>query len=325
MDPNTDLAHTAKNLMVAFRSSPYGTFNHAHANHNAFNILFAGKPLLYSTGYYIAYGDDHFKGWYIHSRGHNTVLIDGKGQEFSPEGYGWIARYLHGERISYCLGDASRAYGGAGLKRFRRHVALLRPSTIVVYDELEAGRPAQWTWLLHSHEKMAADAAAQQLTADTAAAHARVDLMGSVPLEITIDDQFDPPADNWRGVKDKDGSVKQYANQWHAKADATRKLQRMRYLAVIDVSPASGQAQPAAVSTGDDGWLTLGQWRIRAELDTAKPATLEVRHSDGKTVLAADVPESTVQGQTSPVGVATILVEVRGGKIEKQRSVDEAP
>ena len=321
---HTDLGNTDKNLMVALRSSPYGSFNHAHADQNAFNVLFAGQPLFYSSGYYIAYGDDHFKEWYKHSRGHNTVLIDGKGQEFGPEGYGWIARYLDGRRVTYCLGDASRAYGRAGLKRYRRHLALLRPSTVVVYDELEADHSAQWTWLLHSPSAMSVEGQ-QKLVGATGAAAARVDVMGSVPLRIEVDDRFDPPADNWRGVKERDGSIKQYANQWHARVDATQKLKRMRYLAVVQIAPSGEDAGVKDVVRREDGWLTVGQWRIRAELDASKPASLEVRSADGSTTLAADAPATDVGGKPRPVGCASVLAETEAGESTIQTSEDQLP
>ena len=66
--------------MVAFRSSPYGAFNHMHACQNGFNILYGGERLFSNSGYYLTYGDAHFKGWYTATRGHNSVLIDDQGQ-----------------------------------------------------------------------------------------------------------------------------------------------------------------------------------------------------------------------------------------------------
>ena len=83
----------------------------------------------------------------------NGVLVDGKGQPRSDKSYGWIPRFLDSSQISYSVGDASRAYPGTGLDYFRRHLILLRPSVVVVYDVLKADHPAQWQWLLHSdHE-----------------------------------------------------------------------------------------------------------------------------------------------------------------------------
>ena len=100
---------------------------------------------------------------YRHTRAHNTLLIDGIGQPFSTKGYGKVVRMLWATH-SYCLGDASNAYSGISeypmwienfrnakigqsaengfgetpLKKYRRHLFLLHPDIVVVYDELEA-------------------------------------------------------------------------------------------------------------------------------------------------------------------------------------------
>jgi hypothetical protein len=237
---HTDLANTAKNLMVAFRSSPFGSFNHAHADQNSFNILFGGERLFSNSGYYIGYGDDHFKGWYIHSRGHNTVLIDNKGQSTgTPNAYGQVIRYLHDESITYCLGDASNAYGDAGLTLFRRHVALLRPSTVVIYDELEANHRAQWSWLLHCEERISADAANNRLDATTSTARSRVDFFAATALNFNVHNRFDPPALNWR-KRTSGGKLVEYPDQWHVAVSPTAKAAKMRYLAVVQVLDREG-------------------------------------------------------------------------------------
>ena len=51
--------------MVTMRSSPYAqTHGHMHADQNAFNLLYGGLPLFYSSGYYITMGDPHTVDWY---------------------------------------------------------------------------------------------------------------------------------------------------------------------------------------------------------------------------------------------------------------------
>ena len=95
----------------------------------------------------------------------------------SSKAFGWIPRFLDGEKITYACGDASNAYTGTpspqwwdrvkeagvdwqeqfgdnSLKRFRRHLLFLRPSLIVVYDELEASEPVRWDWMLHCRKTM---------------------------------------------------------------------------------------------------------------------------------------------------------------------------
>lgn len=98
------------------------------------------------------------------------------GQRIGVEGYGWIPRHYVGEKIGYVVGDASNAYGKvtselwkkrareAGielspengwddvpLKMFRRHIVELgKSSYTLIYDELEAGEPVTWSYLLHT-------------------------------------------------------------------------------------------------------------------------------------------------------------------------------
>lgn len=285
---HTDLANTPKNLMLAFRSSPFGSFNHAHADQNSFNILFGGKRVFSNSGYYIGYGDAHFKGWYIHSRGHNTVLIDGKGQlTGSPNGYGQVIRYMHNDDVTYCLGDASNAYGNAGLTRFRRHVAFLRPSTVVIYDELEADHPARWSWLLHCDDRILREADSDRLTATTSTANSRVDFFAATPLSFNVHNRFDPPAVNWRN-RTSDGELVEYPNQWHAAVSPVEKVDKMRYLTVIQVLGLdSTKPFDSAEMTGDN-IVRVGPWSIEAGLDPAAPAALEIRGDDGQAVLTAN-------------------------------------
>lgn len=280
---HTDLANTQKNLMVAFRSSPYGSYNHAHANQNSFNILFGGKRVFSNSGYYIGYGDAHFKGWYIHSRGHNTVLIDGKGQlTASPEGYGQVIRYLHDDRITYCLGDASNAYGDAGLTRFRRHVVLLRPSTVVIYDELEADHAAEWSWLLHCPDEILCEEESGTLKATTATARSRVDFFAAIPLKFNVHNRFAPPALNWR-KRTSGGKVIEYPDQWHATVSPRQKVARMRYLAVIQVIGRE-KAETLGTAEVSGNAVSFGPWSIAAGLDAAGPVALYVG-KDGQPVL----------------------------------------
>ncbi len=317
-----------RNLMVAFRSSPFGSFNHMHADQNSFNILYGGRRVFASSGYYIAYGDEHFRGWYKHSIGHNTVLIDGKGQSFSTEGYGWIPRFLHGERLSYCVGDASNGYGEAGLTRFRRHVALLRPGLVVVYDELEADHPALWTWLLHSPAELQRESEQMDLAAQTETCRARVTVHGSGPLSLSVDSAFDPPAENWRGVKNSDGSLKEYPDQWHARVVPQERLAAWRCLALIRLAAASEVLPDVAGTRDADGWIEAGGWQIRAELDPNRRARLEVRSSDGRAGLTSAGGGVVCAGQSYAAAApdnALLVERAEAGTVIRKETGDELP
>jgi len=322
---HTNLADTPRNTMVAFRSSPYGSFNHMHANQNSFHILLGGKRVFQNSGYYICYNDEHWRGWYKHTRGHNTVLIDGRGQTFGAEGYGWVARFLDGRRISYCLGDASQAYGDAGLTRFRRHLVFLRPGTVMVYDDLEADHDAEWTWLLHSDRRMSVAGQARRLQLRTAAVQARVDVLGSDALQLSVDDRFDPPALNWRGRKWGGRVPREYPRQWHAKGSPAASSKGYRFLAVIQVH-ATGESALLCDLESEGGETRVGDWRVEAELDPTRKACLTVRHRNGKTALAADRASLRVGKKVYRSRPNTsVLVEVSGREPRVQRFSDEFP
>ncbi|HEX5025977.1 MAG TPA: DUF4962 domain-containing protein, partial [Agriterribacter sp.] len=160
---HTDPAHTKNDIMVTMRSSPFGAYGHILADQNTFNILCGGKRLFYRTGYKVAMDDPHRLGWSKHTKSQNGILINGEGQPYSVDAYGNFSRFLQGTQLAYMKGDASNAYQSNqtkedyGLNKFYRHIVLLKPGIIVIYDELEARSDASWSWLMHSIEDMKLD------------------------------------------------------------------------------------------------------------------------------------------------------------------------
>jgi uncharacterized protein DUF4962/heparinase II/III-like protein len=347
---HTDLADTTNDLFVSFRSSPWGSLGHAHADQNTFNIVVGGERLFYSSGYKVSGRDDHVLGWYKHTRGHNGILIDGKGQPYGTEAYGWIPRFLHGERITYCVGDASQAYdteaaakeeegvshkepefiitsGRAGLTRFRRHVALFRPSTVVVYDELSADHDAEWSWLLHSMGPIRLEPDPHRLFASAANARSRVDLFGSVPLKLEVTNHFAVPAINWRGTTEHDEEVNYPDNQWHFTATSSRKTPNMRFLAIIQISREWDSSVFTEAAPDENGWVRVAGWQIRAELDAPKKPFLEAQSVDSTAAFATGRARITMGGKEYAPKLlgSALLIENTGDKRIVQEAVDELP
>ncbi|MGM0494731.1 MAG: DUF4962 domain-containing protein, partial [Armatimonadota bacterium] len=151
-------------VMLIFKSSWYGSFNHSHADQNHFVINAYGEPLLIDSGYYDWYGSDHDRNWTRQTKAHNSILVNGEGQPiFDITAKGEIVDYFESPVGCYTAGDATQAYKGK-LSKFVRHVLYVRPDTFVVIDELEAEEASTWTWAAHSLEEMQIDEQARTVT-----------------------------------------------------------------------------------------------------------------------------------------------------------------
>lgn len=304
----TDVTSAARNLMVNFRAGPYGSESHTHPAQNAFTLAFGGEPLFWRTGYYNG-GSEHNIHSYKSSRAHNTILADGLVQGFDQGAYAWIARFAHGERISYTLGDASAAYNGKhhyftipyqpdgtftnkvderrnspiatqengfgnpGVTRFRRHIALLRPHHVVIYDELEAKRPITWTFQLGTRQEMTQISDACFKTANShALGSARLFCSSAVKATLTNRFMGEP--------KDEENKRNgQNPPNWHALISTREPLPATRFLTILQVEPGKGLTDvPADTVSSGTGRIriTAGDYTITAELDARKPSYLEV-------------------------------------------------
>lgn len=332
---HTSLQDSKTNLMLSMRSSPFGSLGHTHAEQNGFNIAFGGKRLFYNTGYRVTMGDPHFLAWYKHTQGHNAVLIDGNGQPFNAGAYGWIPRFIHGNQISYAVGDASNAYSGFdegestdyGMKRFRRHYMILRPSIIVIYDELEADHDAEWSWLLHTDKGFITDAKKKTILAENRVANAQVSLFSSSDIKFVVTDQFSVPVENWIQKKDNESNLVEFPNQWHFKGVSKNKTAKMRYLAIIQVKDKTRDSVCEAVVFNEStkSW-SVGDWNIKAEMDIENLAKIEVSKNDGTVALASSgTLEFEGRKYKGEVAASSKLVEIINGEKVFQEVIDEIP
>lgn len=151
---HSSLADRGRNS-VYFKSSPYGSFSHSHADQNGFVINAAGQPLAIDSGYYDYYDSPHWRGWYKQTRAHNTVTFDGgQGQlHDTMAAKGKITQFETTPVFDLVTGDATQAYGGA-LTRAVRSMVYVRPGTLLVFDSLESSTPHSWEWNLHALKAM---------------------------------------------------------------------------------------------------------------------------------------------------------------------------
>ena len=329
---HTNVQDTKNDLFLSLRSSPFGPMSHTHADHNTFNIAYGGKRLFYNTGYRPAMGDPHFLGWYKHTQGHNAILIDGHGQPFSDGAFGWIPRNIQGEQISYAVGDASNAYSGIvdgkeidhGMKLFRRHYIMLRPSIIIIYDELEADHTAEWRWLLHNYNGFTMDAKTQTVFAENETAKAQVTLFSASDIQLNVTDQFSVPVDNWTNKINEDGDTLNFVNQWHFTAASKQKAEKMRYLAVMQIKP-DGRFEKIIKSI-DNGDITVGNYRIKASMNINEAAHIQINNIENT---LSFVSSGTLMFEKNKyIGTdikSAKLIEKKDGKIIFKEVLDEMP
>ena len=298
MDSLADYKH---GMYLSFRSSPFGSGSHTHSNQNAFNIHYNGIPVYRSVGYYLNFSDAHNLMSYRHTRAHNTILVDGIGQPFTTRAYGQITRMLHGENITYALGDASNAYcgiseypmwksnfdregitqtpdngfGKTSLKKFLRHVIVLDRDIVVLYDEMEAEKAVKWDWLLHSpvryNIKDNALVTHNEEGGFTATAH----VLSKLPCTYSQTNDFIEEPNEKLAIRGE--RLERY---WHLKA-TFKPSKSNRILTIITIDP-DGRKKHKIVHCNGIGNIEVDGWYISAELNVRKPAGIIITSKKNK-------------------------------------------
>jgi hypothetical protein len=309
------------NFFVAMRASPMGASGHMLADQNCFNMVYGGERLFYHTGYKVAMSAPHRRQYYMTTKSHNGILVDGEGQPCETEAFAWVEHFLDESDVAYAVGNASHAYDSekagvdAGVRGFKRHLLMLRPDILVIYDELEAVRPVSWTYLLHSYEPIEIEASAGTLRTQNGKGSAVVRLDASAGMEWAVTHEYPVPAVNWRKIKDENGKLLEYPdNAWHFSA-STDKLAKVRFVGIYKVSPTStdGKLLHEAAVEKDGGVYRVGDWEIRVALNTEERPGLIARRMDGGVVFASPgmtLPELETGEET---GSARLLVRESGG------------
>jgi hypothetical protein len=156
----TDLDDPSRDIALLFRSSPFGSVSHSHANNNDVIIHVAGKVMAMPSGYYDGYGSDHHVHWVWHTKSHNCLTLSDAPQLMqSHDSIGVIENAFEDDRIVYLRGTADASYPGRA-DRYRRHLLFLKGrSCFVMVDEFVAkpGVASAVQWNLHSWSRFRVD------------------------------------------------------------------------------------------------------------------------------------------------------------------------
>lgn len=263
---HSDITDPRNDTCLIFKSSPYGSVSHSHADQNAFVIMKGGTALAIPSGYYgPSYGKPHHAQWTRSTKANNCILVDNQGQTIrSADAQGAIVDFKDAPGYSYVAGDATPAYMGK-LKKWIRRILFLRPGLFLLLDEIEAPTPGKYQWMLHAFEKM--DINEAKVTSRRKGAALEVYLDCPQGLVLSQTDKFDTPYNY--GIPE--AYHKNKANHWHVTAETVEKSRIQRIAAVMVVFNQGERFQVqlqkrngwfGATASGDfrnvEGWIRVG-------------------------------------------------------------------
>jgi len=272
------LAEPDRDLMVAFKSSPYGGVSHSHCDQNSFAILKGGRALAITGGpRYPTHGSPFHKNYAQQTAAHNAILVDGKGQVRSgANAGGCLTDFQSTPHLGYVCGEAKDAYRDL-VTQARRHVLLVRPALVVIVDDLATPQPADFQWLLHARQPLELDESAQQFTSLRDGASMKVHLLTPGGLNFSQTDQWPmEPKEGFPKLKKPDPP-----KEWHFAAATRQKASHRRIAAVMFVADKQDQAQGAIRQVTADmmevqASLADGRATVRIDLSTRQAGTAPI-------------------------------------------------
>lgn len=157
------LTDSDEQIQMTFKSSPYGSYNHSHADQNSFIIQAFGEKLAIKGGYYDYYHSPHDMNITRATFAHNSVTYNGGyGQlddDFSAGGE--LVQFVNHLDFDSLTGAAASAYksdfnSDTNIDRFDRNMIYIRPDVFLVIDDLDAkgDTTASFDWWLNAEHAM---------------------------------------------------------------------------------------------------------------------------------------------------------------------------
>jgi hypothetical protein len=167
----THLHEPAQDVALIFRSSPYGSISHSHANNNDFILHVGGRCIAMPSGYYgvagSGYGSDHHAHWLWHTKSHNCLTLSDAPQIMrSHDSTGAIVHPFEDHHLVYFCGHADASYRDRAV-RCRRHMVFLKSHCVfIMVDEFVAvpGIVSALQWNLHGWDRFTVESTTQKST-----------------------------------------------------------------------------------------------------------------------------------------------------------------
>ena len=289
---NTTLRAAANNVQIRFKASPMGRQSHGHDPHNAFTLNAYGDQLLVNCVYRDWHGSPFHTQWCWSTRAQNALLVNGHGQKrHTAEPLGRIVAWETTDSVQHVAGEAAEAYGGL-LRRFTRHMLLIKPQTVLLVDELEANERSTFQWMFHALGRFSIDSRSRQVTLIRPRARMRIRFYWDGSLALRQWSGYEPAPD----VKFLRG--RRFPTQWHLEVASREPKTRGLFVAVMELQPV-GFDPPfdgVRVEAGADAYVV----RVRQEQDHAVVVRVK-RSSRAEPEEQAERIEILECGEASPL------------------------
>ncbi|HVM61286.1 MAG TPA: heparinase II/III family protein [Verrucomicrobiae bacterium] len=271
-------------IQITFKSSPYGSFSHSHADQNAFILNAYGEGLAINSAYREYHRSPLHKQWTWQTKSKNDLLIDGLGQKPQDKrATGKITRFEAKERYVWTTGDATVAYQSlhpkGRVQRVTRDLVFIDQRYVVLRDRVALATPGTLSWLLHAEKNLSWNATNDTafIRGDKAALTAQLVAPG-VTWHGSITDKFPVPIDP-KYVSGEVGSsyvTAKWSNQSHLTVESSAPASTFTVYAVL--WPERAGPAPAALSAVlDNGTLRVSRTDGKTDRITLTDTSLELK------------------------------------------------
>ena len=191
------LGRPDNDIQITFKSSPYGSFSHSHADQNTFILNAYGEGLAINSAYREFHGSPHHKEWTRQTRSKNDLLIDGLGQKAQDKkSTGKITRFETSPRYVWTTGDATVAYRtlNDNVQRVTRDLVFIDQRYVVLRDRVDLAMPGKLSWLLHAEKNLSWSNNTATIRGDKATLTAQL-LAPGVTWRGNVTNKFPVPVD----------------------------------------------------------------------------------------------------------------------------------
>ena len=279
------LGRPADDIQVTFKSSPYGSFSHSHADQNAFILNAYGEGLAINSAYREFHRSPHHQQWTWQTKSKNDLLIDGLGQKpQDKQSTGRITRFETSPRYVWTTGDATVAYQTGQnepgkIQRVTRDLVFIDQRYVVLRDRVVLATPGRLSWLLHAEKNLSWNGTNNTafIRGDRAALTTQLVAPG-VTWHGSVTDKFPVPVDR-KYVSGEAGSsyvTGKWSDQSHLTLESAEAAKEFTVDAVL--WPERTLSTPAALRvTLNDGVLRVTRPDGKTDLIALTDASLELK------------------------------------------------